>query len=1243
MRDAPADPDAGPSSGTTTSSRLGRNAFAPYVSHLLATWTGPPAKELDGTLVSVDISGFTALSERLEVRGRAGAEELVVLISEVFAQLVAICDRHGGDVLEFRGDALLVFFSAEGHDLRAYVTANEMKRLIEAVGSTMSSVGPVTLRMRIGVCSGSCQFFVVDGTHRELIVAGSTATETIRLEAQAASNEIVGGGPVPSGTPEPYAAPRIIAADNLERFVPASLRMQLGLDGEEPEHRQVTAAFLRFSGAEELLASGGLEALHTELARLAQLIGAACAQLGVAWLKSDIEEDGGKLFLVAGAPASTGEDEERMLRVLRRVLDEYRRAGGVLALHAGVNRGNAFCGDIGGRSRRTYAVMGDIVNVAARLAARAEPGGILATPEVLDRARTRYEVSLEPLLLKGKDRPITAFHVAAPIGTLDEAGPTDTSLIGRDAEIASLAQALSAARMRHQRVVEIVGEPGIGKSRLVRELQRQAVGFVQLVTQCEPYASASPYFALRALLRPIAGITRELDEPAAGAQLTAWVDAVLLDLAPWLPLLAIPFGAEVPPTPETEQIDPSFRRERLLEAVEQFLDRVLMMPTLLVIEDIHWADDASLELIRHLVRHAAPRPWLLCITRRRHQGEALARVTTEGQMLLDLERLGEESTRSLALLAAGETALTTEALGVIRKRSGGNPLFIRELVRAARTTGSVHALPETVERVITSRIDTISPEDRFLLRNASALGTRFELDVLGEVLAGALGDVADGTRWQRLSEFVTRDADGNLRFVHDLFRMVCYEGMSFARRRDVHVRVSDVLERRGADPALLSLHFIQAGRYEQAWESAKTAGDRARSQYANVDAAELYQRALAAADHLHLPAKDVARVYEALGDVCWLFAANDRASDAFARARELVGDLGSLLLKEGRIRERHGFYEEALEWCERGAAVAENDETRIELDIFQAGVLFRQARYDESIQAARRAVDHAQRAGERAALAHACSVLDSAQTHLGRFDPIWNERALALYEELGDLKGQGTILNNVGIHAYYAGRWTDALDLYRRSWEAKQRSGDVEGAALVMNNEAEILSDQGHFARAEALFDDALRIARATGFEMVVAFVTANLGRVAARTRRFEIALVRLDEAAEKLHAIGSEGLALEVDVRRAECLALQGRHRECRELSERALVRAEEMGRLNALGPSLERALGYALHQSRRQEEGAIHFERSLHLARETQARYEIGLTLQAIAAIIGQTSPEAEELLEQLGVVSVPSVPLP
>ena len=1254
--------------------------FEPYLPRLVLDWAAQepadPWRELDGSLVSVDLTGFTALAERLQAKGRAGAEELVLAISGVFEGLIGIANRRGGDVLKFRGDALLILFSGDAHAERACRAASEMQWFIERTGDTMSSVGEVELRMSTGIYSGACHFFLVESTHRELVVAGPAASATIRLEDEAGAGEVLvspataaalgpewlagergGAALLALGEPDAAAPPVFDDSDrppsipDLEPFVPLGLRSYLRLESGEAEHRQVTAAFVKFTGVEALLAQGGPAAVSEPLADLGALVGRVTSELGLTWLESDIDIDGGKLYLTAGAPSSTGADEERMLRALRAILDSES----ALTLRAGVHRGPAFAGDIGASTRRTYAVMGDTVNLAARLTARAEPGEILATGEVLERSRTRFETVAQPFLVKGKERAITAYGVGARTGVAEEERAQELPVIGREQELVELRAAVDAARLRQGQVAELVGEPGIGKSRLVEELKTQAVGFTQLVARCDQYGMSVPYLPFRSLLRPLAGITEAESAAEAGERLKPWIEAVMPEFAPWLPLLAIPFDAEVPMTPETDEIEPAFRRERVFKTVEDFLLRVLVMPTLIVFEDTHWIDDASHSVLLHLVRSTAPRPWLLAITRR-PQGLPFVDEPGDGLRLIELSSLREEDTARLALSAAGEIALSEELLGEVSKRSGGNPLFVRELVAATRE-GGVAALPETVETLITTRIDTLEPGDRFLLRNASVLGARFELDLLADVLADELADVGDLDRWRRLGEFVAWEGTNELRFRHDLFRTVAYEGLSFRRRREIHGRVGTALEQRAGDDAadlapLLSLHFLHAEDYERAWRYSAAVGELAQRRSANVDAAELFQRALVAAEHLELPPVEVADVAEALGDVCELTARYEEAGEAYRLARELTEDglvRSRLMRKEGILRERLGSYPEALEWYGRGLealdATAGDDGVagRVQLELATAGVKFRQGRFDEGVDWSARAAEHAELASDRAALGHAYYLLHLNRLSLGEKDEEHVRLALSMLEEAGDLVLQSNLVNNLGIEAYYAGRWDEASELYRRSGELSGRAGDVVNVARAQNNEGEIVSDQGKLEEAEALFLEARRVWRAARYPLGIALATSNLGRVAARARRFDEALELLAEALTAFEALGSEALGHETQARRAECLVLGGRFQEALDVAPTVLEAAEENP---LLYPLLERFHGYALVQARRADEAGARFERSLELARELEADYEVALTLEALART-GLGGPEAETesqaILERLGVVSTPHVPLP
>jgi class 3 adenylate cyclase len=282
---------------------LTRGSFQPYLPRLVVDWAnaGTPlgAREIDGSLVSLDISGFTRLSEQLQAKGRAGAEELVLLVSGVFQGLIGIAERRGGDVLKFRGDALLLFFPGDGHEVRACRAASEMQWLIENAGQTMSSVGAVTLRMSVGIHSGTCAFFLVEGTHRELVIAGPAATATIGLESDAEAGEILVGPQTAAALdpawlgaekgsgrllvptePEPDDVVAHLAQVGTELdlagYVPESLRAHLVLESGEAEHRQVTAAFLKFGAADEL----PVPEFGARLTELARFVGDTLHELG---------------------------------------------------------------------------------------------------------------------------------------------------------------------------------------------------------------------------------------------------------------------------------------------------------------------------------------------------------------------------------------------------------------------------------------------------------------------------------------------------------------------------------------------------------------------------------------------------------------------------------------------------------------------------------------------------------------------------------------------------------------------------------------------------------------------------------------------------------------------------------------------------------------------------------------------------------------------------------------------------
>ncbi|MEO8755148.1 MAG: adenylate/guanylate cyclase domain-containing protein, partial [Casimicrobiaceae bacterium] len=377
----------------------------------------------EGTAVFVDVSGFTKLSEQLARKGREGAEQIADVIGNVFQSLLSMAYESGGSLVKFGGDALLLWFGGASHTERACRATVRMRELLGDVGRVELPDTTITLRMSQGVHSGRFHFFAVGTSHLELLTTGPAWSRLVAMEHGAEADEILlspetaallpaecadapkGPGVLLRQEPPGHAEKMTVkprpemSAERVVHCLPPAIRAHVQAGGGIPEHRPVTIAFIRFEGMDALIEQQGEAAATEALHRLVTAVEAATEARNVALLASDVDADGGKLILTAGAPTASGDDEEHMLLALRGIVD----SSVPIPIRIGVHRGSVFAGDIGAIFRRTYTVMGDAVNLTARLMAKAEPGHVYATADVLDRSNTLFDVTkLEPFAVKGK-------------------------------------------------------------------------------------------------------------------------------------------------------------------------------------------------------------------------------------------------------------------------------------------------------------------------------------------------------------------------------------------------------------------------------------------------------------------------------------------------------------------------------------------------------------------------------------------------------------------------------------------------------------------------------------------------------------------------------------------------------------------------------------------------------------------------------------------------------------------------
>jgi class 3 adenylate cyclase/tetratricopeptide (TPR) repeat protein len=1282
-------PDESPSAARGPNAGAGADRVPLYVPRILQQHLATGSEQRwwirDGSAVFVDVSGFTALSEQLARKGREGAEHITDAIGGSFEHILEVAYDHGGSLLKFGGDALLLWFEGEAHLLRACEAAVLMRRKLDDVGNIELPDAQVTLRMSQGVHSGQFHFFAVGTSHVELLPTGPGWSRLVAMEQAASAGEILVstesavhlpaeclGAPLgpglllerePDKTERLPLVPRpVVPPATLARCLSPAIRAHVLGGGGTSEHRPVTIAFVRYEGTDALIGSQGSEAAAEALQRLVSIVEAATEAQDVALLASDLDADGGKLILTAGAPKVTGDDEERMLLAVRRILD----ADLPLPVRIGINRGSVFAGDIGPAYRRTYTVMGDAVNLAARVMAKAAPGAVYATTEVLERSNTLFETTaIEPFAVKGKAEPVQAWSLGRAKGSRSRPVTLQRlPLTGRNVELGVVRKILGGMRSGTGHLVEVVGQPGVGKTRLLEAMRDAAVGFRKLHNTCEAYTSSTPYAVWRDLLREQMEIPRDAPDGEVEARLREAMAAKVPDIEPWLPLVAVAFGLNVEPTPEVQMLTDKNRRAKLHEAVGRFLEVMLPGPAFVEIENAHHMDEASAELLGSLVGTLGSRRWLFGIARRpAPAGFTAAEATTVTR--IELNPLAPADALRMAQVATKDNPLPAHVVEAVAQRSGGNPQFLRDLLRFALESGGLVGLPDSAEAATMARIDALAPDDRAVVRRAAVFGLTFHPRMLAWFDDPEDPSPPGEDTWARLADLFDDDGDGYLRFRQSLLRDTAYEGLPFKLRRRLHTAVAAHVEGEADHPDeaadILSLHYSAAGEYAPTWRYSTMAAKRAESAYAFVEAARLYARALEAGAKLpELGKVEIGRVQEALADSWYRASEYRKALDAYTAAQTLVAGQrlleAEVLLKLSRVEEKLGQYPEALRWVERAREALEGEQgpeaarQAAQASAWFATVLQAQGRSADALRWAEQAAREAEGVDDAETLGNAYFVQGWAHGVLGREGAeALMLKSLEAYRRSGNRVRQASILSNLGAACYFEGRWSDAMDYYERGREESLKVGNLVHAAAARLNVAEILTDRGELAEAESLLQQTLPLWKSSEYRYFLGACHWMLGRVSLRGNRIDEALSRFEEARKVLLEVGAEHEVVDIDARVAECRLLKGDPDAALAAAEEILGRTDGAEAVARLTPALQRVRGYAMLLQADPFGARDAFDASVAIARERNDPFELALTLNALTELDrleGVEPPqemvdESRAILARLKVRALPPVP--
>ncbi len=703
----------------------------------------------------------------------------------------------------------------------------------------------------------------------------------------------------------------------------------------EGERKQVTVLFCDIAGSTALAERHGDEAMHL---LFDWMFGVALAE--VHRYEGTINQFLGDGFMALfGAPVAHEDHARRAAlaalaiqnAVCQRPPELAVFGSASIALRIGLNTGPVVVGSIGDNLRMDYTAIGDTTNLAARIQQLAEPGSVYvagATRRLIDAYVESVSVGMRQI--KGKT---VAVPVHRLVGVKRRAATQASSasapapiMLGRDAELNALRDALARLRSGRGSAVMVLGDAGIGKSRLVAEMARIATdeGVQWLEGRALSFGSALSYWPFLDLLQRAAGINEDDDAGAAAAKLERRIRALFPgDFATVLPYLATLMSLPVPSELElrVKYLDAQSIGRQIFRSVRLFVERMAReRPLVLAFEDLHWADSSSVELIRHLLPLVAHVPLLIVgICRLEREGStaslrAFARTecsTHYSEIELDQLTMSESEALLDRLVADGGIASRVKQLVI--ERAEGNPFFLEEILHALVADGVLEwdpsqgrwrvgrsdvsvTLPDTLHGVITARIDRLESDTKQVIKVASVIGRSF----LERVLAGALDDVDrldDHLRELEALELIRekrRVPEPEYLFKHVLMQEAVYATLLSPQRRDLHRRVAECVERLFADRledffGILSYHYARAEVWPKAQEFLFKAGDHAGRVAADAEALTHYQNAIAA--------------YERVFGDKW---------DPFQRA--------SLERKIGEALFRRGAHEQALAYVMRGKA-----------------------------------------------------------------------------------------------------------------------------------------------------------------------------------------------------------------------------------------------------------------------------------------------------------------------------------
>lgn len=1109
-----------------------------------------------GSALFTDISGFTPLTETLlnELGPQRGAEELSRFLNEVYDALIAPLHQYGGSVISFSGDAITCWFEGD-NGLRATACAFAMQQLMQQFAALETPAGGVvSLAVKTAVASGSAKRFLVGNPDIQVIdaLAGSLLDTLANAEKCADKGDIVLSMPtlrnlgdavtvrtwqirsdgsrfgivdtlhvdVPT-QPWPDIPLKTLPREQVREWLLPAVYERLASGRGEflAELRPATALFLRFAGIDYDRDPAARNKLDGLLRHVQNIL----ARYESNVLQLTIGDKGSYLYAAFGAPLAHEDNAIRAVSAALELRELSLKLDYLTDLEIGISQGRMRTGAYGGAMRRTYGVLGDEVNLAARLMQKAQPGHILVSAAVQADTADLFEWERLPdTAVKGKQQITTIYNLKGrqQLQTVRLQEPNYAlPMVGRQQEIQTIAEMITAVSQSEGRIIHVSGEAGMGKSRLVAEAIRVATAH-QLTGfggECQSYGTNTSYLVWQRIWQGFFNLNP--NDP--GAQQLRTLENELRAIDPQLvnrmPLLSAVLKIDIPDNELTQAFDAKLRKTSLeallLDCIRKRAEETAFF---LVLDDCHWIDPLSKDLLEVISRGIADRPILIIVVTRSLQtgveGDfSFTALPTYAKIHLS-EFTPQEAEDLIRLKITGFFGnldnVPKSFIHNITQRAEGNPFYIEELLNYLeskkidpRDTQAIAQLdlPTSLHTLILSRIDQLTESQKSTLKVASVIGRLFKAAMLWGVYP-QLGDIEaiklDLEELNRLdlTPLDTPEPELTYLFKNVITQEVAYESLPFAMRSMLHGQIAGFIEQNAGENLsqtldLLAYHYSYSYNEQKKREYLLKAGEAAQRNYANEAAIEYYQRVMP----LLAPSEQISVRLKA-GQVLELMGQWDEALQMYRTTIEQSEAQQNLHAKAqgqtatGELYRKRGLYEEATHWLE------------------QARVGF------EGL-------------GNEAGIGQVLHFAGSLAAQQGDFETarIRYEASLKIRRRLQERPHIASLLSNLGIVARYQGQYDDAQQLHEEGLEIRRQLGDRRAIAVSLNNLGNVALDLQQLEQARKYLEEAILLQREVGDKSYIANSLNNLGNVVRAQHDYETARGLYTESMEICRELGDK------------------------------------------------------------------------------------------------------------------------